>query len=67
MVLVFIAPARDRPLVFALNHLDLNRKNAFAAKLRGLDGGKTYLVEEITQTPDASFYTARAAPSSVRS
>ena len=39
----------------AVNHLDLNRNNSFAAKLRGLDDGKTYLVEEITQQPDGSY------------
>jgi hypothetical protein len=41
-------------LVFAVNHLGLNTNNAFAAKLRGLDAGESYLVEEITQQPDGS-------------
>jgi hypothetical protein len=33
----------------------LNKQNAFAAKLRWLDGTKTYLVQEITQTPNGDF------------
>ena len=52
---MFTDDRRTRALVFAINHLDLNKQNAFAAKLRWLDGGKTYLVQEITQTPGGNF------------
>ena len=51
----FIDAAQRRALVFAVNHRELNTNNAFAAKLRGLDEGKTYLVEEITQQPDGWY------------
>jgi hypothetical protein len=52
---MFTDERRTKALVFAINHLDLNKQNAFAAKLRWLDGTKTYLVQEITQTPNGDF------------
>jgi hypothetical protein len=52
---MFTDERRTKALVFAINHLDLNKQNAFAAKLRWLDGAKTYLVQEITQTPNGDF------------
>jgi hypothetical protein len=52
---MFTDERRTQALVFALNHLGLTKQNAFAAKLRWLDGGKTYLVQEITQTPFGDF------------
>jgi hypothetical protein len=52
---MFTDERRTKALVFAINHLGLNKQNAFAAKLRWLDGGKTYLVQEITQTPGGDF------------
>lgn len=52
---MFTDELRTKALVFAINHLGLNKQNAFAAKLRWLDGTKTYLVEEITQTPGGDF------------
>lgn len=52
---MFTDERRTKALVFAINHLGLNKQNAFDAKLRWLDGGKTYLVQEITQTPFGDF------------
>lgn len=52
---MFTDEQKSKALLFALNHLDLATNNAFAAKLRGLDPAKTYLIEEITQTPGGKF------------
>jgi hypothetical protein len=52
---MFTDVRRTKALVFAINHLDLNKQNTFAAKLRWLDGAKTYLVQEITQIPGGGF------------
>jgi hypothetical protein len=52
---MFTDEQRSKALLFAINHRELNKVNAFDAKLRWLDGKKTYLVEEITQLPDATF------------
>lgn len=46
---------RRQALVFALNHLDLNKQNVFDARLRWLADDRTYLVLEITQTPGGDF------------
>ena len=64
---MFTDEGRTKALVFAINHLALNKKNAFAAKLRWLDGSKTYLVQEITQTPNGDFaYAFRGEFAGVR-
>jgi hypothetical protein len=52
---MFTDERRTKALLIALNHLNLSKQDAFAAKLRWLDDGKTYLIEEITQTPDGNF------------
>jgi len=52
---MFTDESKSKALLFALNHLNLTTNNACAAKLRWLDPDKTYLVEEITQTPDGGF------------
>ncbi|MCX6937902.1 MAG: GH36 C-terminal domain-containing protein [Verrucomicrobia bacterium] len=52
---MFTNESKSQALLFALNHLNLTKNNAFAAKLRWLDPDKTYVVEEITQTPDGGF------------
>ncbi len=54
----FFDKAKGRMLVFAINHLDLAKSNAFAAKLRSLDFAKTYRVEDITMLPGGKFRAA---------
>ena len=44
-----------RMLVLAVNHLDLNTDNDFAAKLRGLDPAKVYAVTDVTMLPGGKF------------
>ncbi|MCX6865869.1 MAG: hypothetical protein NTV46_06545, partial [Verrucomicrobia bacterium] len=57
---MFTDKQRTQALLIALNHLNISQQNAFAAKPRWLDAGKTYLIEEITQIPNGSFaYTYR--------
>ena len=57
---MFTGEQKTKALLFAINHLDLTTHNEFAAKLRGLDPAKTYLIEEITQTPGGKFaYSCR--------
>jgi hypothetical protein len=64
---MFTDEPRTKAFVFAINHLNLARRNAFAARLRWLDAGKTYLVEEITQAPDGDFaYSCRGEYSGAR-
>jgi hypothetical protein len=52
---LFTGERKSKALLFAINHLDLAANNEFAAKLSGLDPTKTYLIEEITQTPGGKF------------
>lgn len=51
---MFTDAAKSQALVFAINHLELNKVQSFDAKLRWLDAGKTYFIGEITQLPDGS-------------
>lgn len=51
---MFADEGKERAVVIAINHLELNRQNAFQAKLRSLANDREYLVMEITQLPDGS-------------
>jgi len=52
---MFVDEKKTKALLFALNHRDLSKENAFAARLRWLDPAKTYLVEDITMLSDGKF------------